>query len=578
MIRVLGSMMILLVLLFVPEYAEAGTTETGSYGGKSYKLYTPDSVANTENKPLVVMLHGCTQDANQFAAGTQMNAVADREGFRVLYPEQSTSADIQRCWKWFETAHQSRGRGEPAVLAGLVEQVIEQKSVDSDQVYVGGLSAGGAMAGVMGATYPDIFKAVGVASGLEYKAGTTQLEALTAMSNGGPDPVRQGRLAFEAMGSHAQVVPTIVFHGTADYTVNVINGNQTLSQWATTNDLVLGGRGLITDVASERFDRQVPNGRSYTEEVYKHKQTNQEVLRKILVNGMGHAWSGGSTQGSYTDPRGPNASEMMWTFFSNEADDGGEDPEKPVVRANPSGGTYVDQVTVEVSSERATEIRCTIDGTPPTGDSPIYEAPFQFKETTTLNCIGISNGVTGSVMTEIYQIRSGEDAEEKRIKADLANSGFIGRLPADGIGSALKVGDKGMFNTDTFRTIFSFSVNDIKATDQIDSVKLRLPVSNVQGSVTSLVLDTARGNFGSSLQLERNDFSARADLPAVSRTSFSSNNQSVEFELPASVVDAIKAEQTIQFRVQGTSVASFNPNLIQFSAGDGDAAPTLIIN
>ncbi|MBM7836899.1 poly(hydroxyalkanoate) depolymerase family esterase [Alkalihalobacillus xiaoxiensis] len=574
MARVLASMMMLLVLLFIPQIAEAGTTESGSFGGKSYKLYTPDSIVNEQNKPLVVMLHGCTQDATQFAAGTQMNAVADREGFRVLYPEQSSSADIQRCWKWFESAHQARGRGEPAVLAGLVEQVISQKAVNRDQVYVGGLSAGGAMAGVMGATYPDLFKGIGIASGLEYKAGTTQLEALTAMQSGGPDPARQGRLAFEAMGSYAQVVPTIVFHGTADYTVNVINGNQALSQWAKTNDLVLGGKGVITDRASERFDRQVPGGRAYTEKVYTNQETNKEVLRKILVTGMGHAWSGGSTQGTYTDPNGPNASEMMWAFFSQDEGTPEPEPDAPTVTANPAGGSFVDRVTVALTSTHSADIRCTIDGSQPTSASPLYSTPFTFDQTTTLKCIGISSeGIEGTVMTEVYQVRSGEGGEEQSIELDRTHSGFIGRLAADGIGGDLKVGDKGMYNTDTYRTIVSFSVADITASNSSSTAILRLPVASQQGTISALVVDAAPGYFGSSLQLERNDFNARAALPAINRATFSANTSYVEFTLSAAALEAIKQESTIQFRIQATTTAGFPANLVQFTGG----GPTLIL-
>ncbi|MFS0785073.1 PHB depolymerase family esterase [Shouchella sp. 1P09AA] len=573
--RIVWSAVLLVALLFSPQMVEAGTTESGSYGGKRYQLYTPESVSATENAPLVVMLHGCTQDANQFAAGTQMNGVADREGFYVLYPEQSAAADMQKCWKWFEAAHQARGRGEPATLAGLVQQVMNQKQVETEEVYVTGLSAGGAMAGIMGATYPDIFSGIGVASGLEYKAGTTQLEGVMAMSNGGPDPARQGQLAFQAMGTHAKVVPTIVFHGTADYTVNVINGNQVLSQWAKTNDLVLGGRGLITDQADEKMNEQVPGGRSYSEEFYRHSETNELVLKKVLVNGMGHAWSGGSTAGSYTDPSGPNASEMMWDFFSNLGEDDNEQPDRPTVVANPSGGVFRDPVTVAVSSETAKDIRCQTDGREAKADSPLYTGPFLFEKTTTLSCVGVSEGgTTGAVLLEVYQIEDdGESGEEKQIKADAANSGFVGRLAADGIGSQLKAGDKGMFNTDTFRSILSFSTTDIS---QTSNAVLKVPISRVKGNVSGLVLDAKNNFFGNGIQVERADFAAQGDYNAISQATVKSGDRYVEFSLPANVVKALNEQKTMQFRIRATSTASFQANVVHFKQEDD--APVMVIN
>ncbi|MFB4212811.1 PHB depolymerase family esterase [Shouchella sp. JSM 1781072] len=561
--QMVWSAVLLLIFVLSPQMVEAGTTESGSYGGKNYKLYHPDSVQDSGDVPLVVMLHGCTQDANQFAAGTQMNAVADREGFYVLYPEQSAAADMQKCWKWFEAAHQARGRGEPATLAGLVQQVINQKEVDREKVYVTGLSAGGAMAGIMGATYPDLFSGIGVASGLEYKAGTTQLEGIMAMSNGGPDPARQGQLAFQAMGSHAEVVPTIVFHGTADYTVNVINGNQVLSQWAKTNDLVLGGRSLLTDQADEKMNQQVPGGRSYSEELYRHGETKELLLKKVLVNGMGHAWSGGSTAGSYTDPSGPNASEMMWAFFSDLGEDDNEQPDRPTVVANPAGGVFREPVTVAVSSETAKEIRCQTDGREATSASPLYTEPFLFEKTTTLSCIGVTDeGTAGTILKEVYQIQDdGDPIEEIVIQVEAANSGFVGRLAADGIGSQLKAGDKGMFNTDTFRSILSFSTADVS---QASNAMLRVPISEVEGNVSGLVLDAKNNYFGNSMQLERADFAAPGDYVAISQATVKNGDSYVEFTLPANVVQALTNQKAMQFRIRATSTASFQANVVHF--------------
>ncbi|WP_342027767.1 extracellular catalytic domain type 1 short-chain-length polyhydroxyalkanoate depolymerase [Lihuaxuella thermophila] len=286
--------------------------------GRVYKLYIPSGYNGSTPLPLVVMLHGCTQNPDDFAAGTEMNVYAEQNNFLVAYPEQPSSANLNKCWNWFDSNHQSRGRGEPASIAGVVEDVKRNYSVDSRRVYAAGLSAGGAMSVIMGATYPDVFAAIGVGSGLEYKAATSMTSAYMAMINGGPDPVQQGNLAYQAMGSHARVVPVIVFHGTSDYTVYPVNGHQVISQWAQTNDRAGDGvdNNHIDDQADVTMNGSVPNGRTYTRYLYKDQNGNV-VMEKIMVNGMGHAWSGGSTAGTYTDPAGPEASSMMWSFFVN---------------------------------------------------------------------------------------------------------------------------------------------------------------------------------------------------------------------------------------------------------------------
>jgi len=167
---------------------------------------------------MIVMLHGCTQTPADFAAGTQMDQLADQKQFIVVYPQQTSTYNQEDCWNWFDPADQSRGSGEPAIIAGIVQTVehsTAQWTIDSHRVYVAGLSAGAAMAVLLGATYPDIFAAIGVQSGLEYKAATTSNNAFTALRQGGPDPMQQGQVAYTAMGSAARVVPTIVFHGQA---------------------------------------------------------------------------------------------------------------------------------------------------------------------------------------------------------------------------------------------------------------------------------------------------------------------------------------------------------------------------
>ncbi len=303
-------------MLYHPTVTNAnGDFISGSFDGKTYKLYVPSSYNEAESHALYVMLHGCGQDAQDFSVGTKMNALSESKGFLVLYPEQSTSSNANRCWNWFDTSHQSRGSGEPSIIAGMVNQVKQSYSVHNGQVYVAGLSAGGAMSVILGATYPDIFSGIGVSAGLEYKAATSALTSVNAMIYGGPNPLQQGRLAYNAMGSHAKHMPVIVFQGALDNVVNPINARQVITQWASTNDLVADGtfRGWI-DNQPDHIQNVIPIGKPYTINSYKAND-NRVWMKSVLVQNMWHAWPGGSSQGSYTDPLGPDASTMMIDFF-----------------------------------------------------------------------------------------------------------------------------------------------------------------------------------------------------------------------------------------------------------------------
>ncbi|MEA4813767.1 MAG: PHB depolymerase family esterase, partial [Oscillospiraceae bacterium] len=316
--------MLILMLLMAPfatlsAFADdSGTFTSGTYNGRNYKVYIPSSYVSGTSVPLMVMLHGGTQDPTVFATGTQMNALAEEEDFIVLYPEQPSSANSSKCWNWFLPEDQSRGSGEPALIVGMVNQIKSQYSIDNSRVFVAGLSAGAAMSVILGAAYPDVFSGIGVASGLEYKAATDMIGAFSAMSSGGPAPATQGQLAYNAMGSYASTVPVIVFQGSSDYTVYPVNGNQVLSQWAKTNDLADDGsaNGSIDDTADATYTgtADVANGKNYTRYVY-NDSNNNIIMEKYIVTGMGHAWSGGSSSGSYTDPTGPDCSLIMYNFF-----------------------------------------------------------------------------------------------------------------------------------------------------------------------------------------------------------------------------------------------------------------------
>jgi poly(hydroxyalkanoate) depolymerase family esterase len=274
---------------------------------RRFKLYTPPGQGDRP-MPLVVMLHGCNQNPDDFAAGTGMNQRTREQGFCVLYPEQSQDANPSRCWNWFKHNDQQRGRGEPALLASMTLAVMKQQGIDPRRVFIAGLSAGGAMAAVVAAAYPEIFAAVGVHSGLPTGAASNVAEALMVMKSGELNIVMPGKerrlgAATEASLRPQTIVPTIVFHGDQDTTVHPRNGEQVIAA-------VLG-----SDTAGPRVEQGVSaRGRRYTRST-RHAEHGRAVTEHWLVHGVGHAWSGGSAEGSYTDGSGPDATREMLRFF-----------------------------------------------------------------------------------------------------------------------------------------------------------------------------------------------------------------------------------------------------------------------
>lgn len=285
------------VSVVVPEGARfEERTFSNAAGSRTYKVYVPSGYAG-QALPLVVMLHGCTQNPDDFAAGTRMNELAEERTFLVAYPGQPQSANMQKCWNWFNAGDQQRDRGEPSIIAGIALAVVKEFSADRSRIYAAGLSAGGAAAAIMADTYPDVFAAVGVHSGLACGAARDMPSAFAAM-NGGGSPKAQ------TVGAG---VPTIVFHGDADRTVSPVNGDQVIAQAAS-------GEALTRIVSQGQSDR----GMSFTRTV----QTNasgRAMLEQWALHGAGHAWSGGSTDGSYTDPKGPDASREMVRFFMDHS-------------------------------------------------------------------------------------------------------------------------------------------------------------------------------------------------------------------------------------------------------------------
>jgi poly(hydroxyalkanoate) depolymerase family esterase len=269
-------------------------TYSNAEGNRAYRLFIP-SRYQERPLPLVVMLHGCTQSPDDFAAGTRMNFIAEEQNCFVVYPAQPKQANQAKCWNWFRPTDQQRDRGEPSLIAGITRKIMDDYLVDRKRVYVGGLSAGGAAAAIMGATYSDLYAAIGIHSGLACGVATDLPSAFAAMRQGGSDQ--------KVISGDLLPVPTIIFHGDRDITVHPKNGDQILEQ------------SVRTMNAQKKVNRgQVAGGRAYTRTTLTDAQ-GQSVLEHWNIHGAGHAWSGGSTAGSYTDPLGPDATREMLYFF-----------------------------------------------------------------------------------------------------------------------------------------------------------------------------------------------------------------------------------------------------------------------
>ena len=241
------------------------------------------------------MLHGCTQSPDDFAAGTRMNFIAEEQSCLVVYPAQRSDANPSKCWNWFRTADQRRDEGEPSLIAGITRQVMQDYSVDPKRVFVAGLSAGGAAAAIMGATYSDLYAAVGIHSGLAYGAATDMPSAFAAMRQGGGsrppsccEAARPSRPLFSTATATAPCIPTTAL--------------RLLEQ-------AIGA----TKTRKKVHRGQIPGGHGYTRTT--HADGEREILEHWNIHGAGHAWSGGSSAGSYTDPQGPDATKEMLRFF-----------------------------------------------------------------------------------------------------------------------------------------------------------------------------------------------------------------------------------------------------------------------
>lgn len=658
----------------VPDAQAAGTLrDVTAPDGRFYKLYIPSSYSPGTPLPLVIMLHGCMQDAATFVTGTEMNNLAEQENFIVAYPQQPSSANSSKCWNWFDPLHQSRNAGEPKSIVGVVNHIKSSYSIDDNRIYATGISAGAAMSIILAATYPDVFAAVGCNAGLEYKAAESMNAAWPAMFSGGPDPIVCGNKAYQAMGSNARVVPTMVIHGTSDYTVVTKNGDLVISQMAHTNDLAYDGLANknIDDVPEQTIPGS-ENGRNYTRYVYYNSATNKIVMEKYKIEGMGHVWSGGNLSGSYTDSKGPSSSRLFWDFFKNYTLDGEtEDTTLPETTASPVGGTYENSVTVTLSVNEPATTYYTVDGSTPTTSSAVYNGPLTFISDTTLKYFSVDEaGNAETVKTQVYTIEIVEDTTPpittaspaggtyydsvtvelavnetattyyttdgsipttssaiytapitfnsdtilRFFSVDLAGNiediktesytieampepsdiiftsigsedGFAGVYLVHGSStSAQKLGDNGMFGSDTFRTILSFDTEELADDAVITSAKLRIYRKSLVGTVNAIKVDIVKGYFGTGSGLTQSDYSAlipygSGATDVVTLSVPAADNDYVEVELPASALQYINQTGRTQFRLKATTPIDFGSDLLEIYGGeDGLYAPQLIVS
>jgi poly(hydroxyalkanoate) depolymerase family esterase len=284
----------------VPEGAAFLTrTFSCAAGSRDYKVYLPSHVIGRK-RPLIVMLHGCTQDPDDFAMGTGMNLLAEEQGFIVAYPRQPATANHSACWNWFDLKDQMRGEGEPCIIAGITRAIMAEFDIDAKRVCVAGLSAGGAMALIMSATYPELYAATGVHSGLAYGLATDLPSAFAAMG-GNTSPVAKEQRKARPKGAR---IRTIVFHGESDRTVHPSNAGL----------IVADARAGLPGATQETQHGRSAGGRAYTRTLIRGAR-GVVYVEQWAIEGLGHGWSGGRPEGSYTDPDGPDASREMLRFF-----------------------------------------------------------------------------------------------------------------------------------------------------------------------------------------------------------------------------------------------------------------------
>ncbi len=298
--------------------ASLGQVTTGIHrsgtGSRPWRLFTPARPASPRS--MLVLLHGCLQSASDIAAGSRIDSVAGAQGYYVLYPEQDSTANVRRCWNWFEPAHQRRGQGEPAIIASMVEEAVRANGIDRARVHLAGISAGAGMSILAAVGYPEQFATVSLIAGVPWRAAQNVAQALAVMKDGTISNVAPPSTvveAMDAMGAPARAVPTLVVHGGKDVVLNPGNGDAAAAQMVGVHSMLRqrAGRAPLMEVIREP---RVQNGYSVNERAWRDDR-GAELVKYLRVAELGHAWSGGSAAGSFTDVQGPDASRLILSFM-----------------------------------------------------------------------------------------------------------------------------------------------------------------------------------------------------------------------------------------------------------------------
>ncbi len=433
--------------------AAAGTYSGESYYGNAvsyYGKYVPSGYDGSSAVPLVVMLHGCTQSADGFADEARMNEVAEDNGFIVVYPE--TTAHMNDCWRWFTDSHTTRGNGEAADIKGIVDEVKTEETIDDERVYVAGFSAGAAMAPNLAVEYADVFAAAGVHSGLLYDGAESEIDGTMMMSQcgSGPSPESEGEHAYDRMEGFGitRENPTVVFHGTADYTVYTCNGEEVAERATVTNDLVDDG----SDDGSVNYDADATStvsgsSSSATKSTYEAANGNP-VVEQFIVDGMGHDWAGGAQGGSYTDPGAPHASEYIWAFFEQwtlSGYGGGGDPNQPPTASASADETSVTTgTTVSFDGNGSSDSDGSVtgydwdfgDGTTASGATVSHSYGDTGDYTVTLTVTDDDGATTSDTLTVSVSSDGGNESPTASISASATTLTVGETLDVDGSGSS----------------------------------------------------------------------------------------------------------------------------------------------
>ncbi len=281
-------------------------------GERPWRLFLPDGYDPMQPPMLLVLLHGCTQDAANIARGSRMDAVAESHGFMVLYPEQPEAFNPKTCWNWFETAHQHRDGGEPAIIASMIEDVLAEYPADPARVHIAGISAGAAMAGLVAVAYPERFATLASLSGVAWCAASNMMRALTVMANGAGADVPSPSSVIAGMGRHPYALPTMVLHGGADAVVSRKNFEETVGQWCGVHHQ-LRARAKQPPLIEHMLPAAVENGYMVHRTEWRDDDGAPMVV-SVLVDELGHALSGGSPEGTFTDMRGPDTAALIASF------------------------------------------------------------------------------------------------------------------------------------------------------------------------------------------------------------------------------------------------------------------------